>query len=46
MDNVDLYSALRYETSKTLFTLVETKQDCLKKLLKSVKTERAESLRI
>jgi len=35
---VELYSTLCYETSNALFTLVETKQDCLQKLFKTVKT--------
>ena len=30
--NVDLYRVLHYKTSHALFTLVETEQDCLKKL--------------
>jgi len=37
---VDLYSAQHLKTSNALVTLVKTKQDCLKKLLKTFITTR------
>ena len=37
---MDLYSTTFKKTSNALVTLVETEQDCLKKLFKTVRTTR------